>query len=321
MSVSVWAEKKLAAGADGIMCAMMNALQWKLRHLACDAGELEAYLKKCENFQRDEFYALEEPKGLREEDGSIEWQSPHPSGYAENDSARAEIFWGNRNRNAPTLFLLHALMSAHAGGYRKLAKQFNQKGWNVVFPHLPYHYSRVPAGQRNGALTMTANLIRNAEGLRQAVKELRQLRAWLQKQGVEEFGMIGTSYGGWVASLTSFVEEGWRFLALVQPIANIDHAIWENPASVNIGKILSEKGIARDTANRHAHLSSPMHGVPKMDASRIVLCSGKYDSVSPPSDLRALAEAWGAPPVHEVRQGHFGYRALPKVLEQIEPWV
>lgn len=316
MSAGVWWEKLLAAGADGIMCGMMNSLQWKLRHLSCNIEELEVYLARCEEMDRDTFYCLEEGKP-RESGGILEWQSPHPSGYKENDIARAEIFWGNGGKSAPTVFLLHALMSAHAGGYRKLARSFNEKGWTVVFPHLPYHYSRVPKGQRNGSLTMTAHLIRNAEGLRQAVKEMRQLRAWLRLLGVEEFGLIGTSYGGWVGALTSFVEKEWKFLALVQPIANVDHAIWLNPASKKIREILLERGISRDTAGRHAHLSSPMHGVPQMDVSRVVLCSGKYDLVSPPSELQRLATAWGAPPVLEVRQGHFGYKALPRVLEKV----
>jgi len=39
----------------------------------------------------------------------------------------------------------------------------------------PYHYSRVPRGHWNGELAITADLIRNAEGLRQGVIELRQL--------------------------------------------------------------------------------------------------------------------------------------------------
>ena len=58
-------------------------------------------------------------------------------------------------------------------GYQRIAHRFNENGWNAIFPHLPFHYSRVPRGHFNGALALTANLPRNGETLRQAVKEMR----------------------------------------------------------------------------------------------------------------------------------------------------
>src|SRR6476620_5638265 len=64
--------------------------------------------------------------------------------------------------------------------------------------HLPYHYSRFPRGHWNGELAITADLIRNAEGLRQAVIELRQLMATLRERGREEIGVLGTKKGGWI---------------------------------------------------------------------------------------------------------------------------
>lgn len=312
--------------ADQVMCAMMNSMQWKLRHLTCGAEELKTYLSHCRNMEREEFYSVDSPLEMQEEkDGVIRWASPYGSGHSENDTACAEIFWANpanRGGNAPTVFILHALMSAHAGGYRRLARSFNEWGWNVVFPHLPYHYSRVPTGYRNGALAITSNLIRNAEGLRQAVKEIRQLRSWMVAQGgLEKFGLLGTSYGGWVGALSSFLEEKWHFLALIQPIANTDHAIWENPGAASIRKILRRDSISRELTRHHAHLTSPQHGVPRVESSHIVLCSGSYDRVAPPLELEQLRTHWQTPPVLQVPQGHFGYCALPATVNQIKKFL
>jgi pimeloyl-ACP methyl ester carboxylesterase len=317
-----WLEKRASSVADGLMCSLMNRLQWKLRHLACTGEELENYLAECESFSREEFFSIPGVPEMRVDGGRIcTWPTPQPSGYPENDIARAEIFWCPGGRNAPTVFLLHALMSSHARGYYKLARQFNAMGWNAVFPHLPYHYSRVPQGHQNGALAVTANLIRNGEGMRQAVRELRQLKAWFASQGVKEFGLLGTSYGGWAGALTSFLEEDWRFLALVQPIANVNRAIWDNPAAASIRKILMARGIGRNAAWRHRHLTSPLDGVPAMNSENIVLCSGVYDKVSPPFDLQNLKQQWGGAQLVEVRQGHFGYRAIPATMQAILPLV
>src|SRR5207249_6957852 len=83
-----------------------------------------------------------------------------------------------------------SLMSASSTGYYRWAERFNKFGWNACFIHLPYHFSRVPTGYRNGELAITPDLIRNAEGLRQGVIELRQLMDALRAQGCCEFGVL-----------------------------------------------------------------------------------------------------------------------------------
>ena len=194
---------------DGAMCNMMNFVQWRRRTDACSKDKLAAYISACSPLSREEFFGMQPAlrPSLRSE--LIEWDTPRPSGHLENDRARVR-FYPARNHGAPTVFLLHALMSASDVGYRRLAERFNTAGWSVAFPHLPYHYSRTPARTWNGELAITADLVRNAEGLRQAVIELRQLMALLRTQGTKEFALIGTSYGGWIGALLAMLEEDFR---------------------------------------------------------------------------------------------------------------
>jgi pimeloyl-ACP methyl ester carboxylesterase len=152
-------------------------------------------------------------------------------GFPENDRARACLQLGSRGFSGPTIFLFHSLMSATDFRYLRVARWFNERGWNTVFPHLPFHYSRTPRGYLNGELAITANLIRNGETLRQEVVELRQLMAMLRTRGCTEFAILGTSFGGWNGALLSFLECDFHFVALVQPIVNLEYAIWENPGS------------------------------------------------------------------------------------------
>ncbi len=118
-------------------------------------------------------------------------------------------------------------------------------GWNACFVHLPYHFSRVPAGYWNGELAITPDLIRNAEGLRQSVIELRQLIDALRANGCREFGVLATSYGGWIGSLLTLVESDFRFVALMSPIVNVEHAIWQSPAARRIRRELVQARIER----------------------------------------------------------------------------
>ena len=322
--------ERTAAGAmDAVMCALMNRLQWRLRHDTCSREELLAYLDACEPLTREAFYtappALIQP--MPNSDNSragaqypmpLHWPSPVESGFAENDTARALWFVGPGGPSAPTALVLHALMSASDIGYRRLATWFHARGWNMLFPHLPFHYSRTPRGHRNGALAITAHLPRNAESLRQGVTELRQAMAFLRAQGVQKFGLLGTSYGGWTAALLGFVEADFEFLTLIQPIIDTEHAIWQNPGAASMRRILTERGIEAGMSLRHAHLSSPLHGEPLTARERITLIAGRYDTVSPASGLRELAEAWKGVNYVEVRQGHFGYAALEEAKRRIE---
>lgn len=316
-------EKSLAHAMDTVMCAMMNRLQWRLRHRACTRETFDAYLDACEPLTPEEFF---DPGDTRIPPPTaidplviLEWPSPVRSGFAENDTARALWYVGPNGPSAPTAMVFHALLSASDIGYRRLATWFHRHGWNMVFPHLPFHYSRTPRGYRNGALAVTADLPLVAETLRQAVAESRQILTFLREQGCEEFGLLGTSYGGWVSSLLSFVEPAFQFITLIQPIIDVEHVTWESPAAAAIRRIVSANGITPGAAHRHSHLTSPLHGRPLTPTDRITLIGGKYDTVAPSAGLRELANAWSGATFVEVRQGHFGYAALAEAKRRIEP--
>jgi len=310
--------KPLALAMDVAMCGMMNLLQWRRRDLIGSREELEKYLAACAALSREQFFAAPAPRGFRLRDEFLEWPTPVRSGFPENDTARARIHPSPKGPAAPTVLLLHALMSASDVGYRRLAMRFNERGWNAVFPHLPFHYSRIPRGFFNGELAISSSLKRNGETIRQGVTELRQLIAHLRSQGSREFAIIGTSYGGWIGALLSFLEPDLRFVALIQPIVNVEHAIWQNPSAVSIRRALRTQGITEGESARHAHLSSPLHGVPLCGAERVVITAGRYDSVSPISELLELQRRWPGATLLDVPQGHFGYAAMRETLREID---
>ena len=164
----------------------MNLLQSRHRLNGTSAAEMERYVAECEQLTAHEYYSAPEDvdlgRAVRDENlATITWRSPIETKFERNNSARADFFWSPRGKNAPTVIMLHALMSATHIGYRRWAAYLNELGWNACFVHLPYHYSRVPRGYWNGELAITANLVRNAEGLRQGVMEVRQLIAALRE--------------------------------------------------------------------------------------------------------------------------------------------
>jgi len=310
-----------ASGIDAILCASINFLHTRHRLNGRSREQMERYVEDCERLTAQQYYASPHDHSLAEalKNGraTIAWRSPIESQFPANNIACADFFPSEHRRSAPTVFILHALMSASRIGYRRCAERFNRLGWNACFIHLPYHYSRIPRGYWNGELAITSDLIRNAEGLRQGVIELRQLMSALRERGSGEFGVLATSYGGWIGALLAMVERDLRFVALMAPIVNIKHAIWESPAARSIRRELCRANIEPSLVARHFHLSSPMHNVPLCDPDRILFVAGEFDAIAPLGQIQVIQQKWRGSELLRVRQGHFGYRMLRDTIARL----
>ena len=315
-------QRMTAMTVDSLLCASINFLHMRHRLNGHSRAEMERYVEECERITADQYYASPHDDNLAEALGNghptITWRSPIETKFPANNIACADFFPSERGRSAPTVFILHALMSTSPVGYRRCAQHFNQLGWNACFVRLPYHYSRVPRGYWNGELAITCNLIRNAEGLRQGVMELRQLMSALRERGSGEFGVLATSYGAWIGALLAMVERDLRFVALMAPIVNIDHAIWESPAARSIRRELRRANIEASLVARHFHLSSPIHNMPLCDPARVLFAAGEFDSITPLEQLETIQQKWRGSELLRVRQGHFGYRMLDETIERLK---
>jgi 1-acyl-sn-glycerol-3-phosphate acyltransferase len=315
-------QRMTAATVDSFLCASINFIHTRHRLHGHSRAQMERYVEECEHLNAHQYYASPHDKNLVEAlkngHATITWRSPIETQFPANNVACADFFPSGGGRDAPTVLILHALMSTSPVGYRRCAEQFNELGWNACFIHLPYHYSRVPRGYWNGELAITCNLIRNAEGLRQGVTELRQLMRALRERGSDEFGVLATSYGGWIGALLAMVERDLRFVALMAPIVNIDHAIWESPAARSIRRELRGAKIEPSLVARHFHLSSPIHNVPACDPTRVLFVAGEFDSIAPLQQLEAIQRKWRGSELLRVRQGHFGYRMLRDTIARLK---
>src|SRR5438046_2148392 len=312
-----------ANAVDFAMCVSMNLVQSRHRLNGRSAEEMDRYVVECEKLTPHEYYAAPNDVGLiaaiQNGNGfSLTWRSPIETEFPRNNVARADFFPCGRGKAAPTVFMLHALMSATHIGYRRWAARFNELGWNACFVHLPSHYSRVPRGHWNGELALTADLIRNAEGLRQGVIEVRQLIAALRDNGYREFGVLGTSYGGWIGALLAMVEQDLRFIALMAPIVNVEHAIWESPGTHFMRRELRRANIDPSLVARHFHLRSPMHNRPLYTGDGRLIVRGVGDSIARPADLETIQQKWSGSELLRVRQGHFGYRMFRETITRLK---
>ena len=323
-----------AKTVDSLLCASINWLHRRHPLNGHSRAEMERYLRACEQLSPQEYYVIPQANGSNDASdpkptvndvgdsrmATMSWRSPIETAFATNNTARVDFFRTDARTwtGAPTVFLLHSLMSSSPTGYYRWAEKFNELGWNACFVHLPYHFSRVPTGYWNGELAITPDLVRNAEGLRQGVIELRQIMESLREHGCREFGVLATSYGGWIGALLTLVESNFRFVALMSPIVNVEQAIWQSPAARRIRRELLQANIERALVARHFHLSSPLHGRPVCDPTRILFVAGQFDSIAPPAEIEAIHQTWRGSELLRVRQGHFGYRMMPETIAHLK---
>jgi 1-acyl-sn-glycerol-3-phosphate acyltransferase len=332
-SVSSKVRRVRTTPVDSLLCASINWLHRRHPLNGHSRQEMERYLIACERLSPQEYYVL--PQAIGGNGGSdskptvnglydsrmatLSWRSPIKTAFAANNTACVDFFRRDARTwtGAPTVFLLHSLMSSSPTGYYRWAERFNELGWNACFVHLPYHFSRVPTGYWNGELAITPDLIRNAEGLRQGVIELRQIMESLRGHDCREFGVLATSYGGWIGALLTLVESDFRFVALMSPIVNVEHAIWHSPATCRVRRELLQANVEPALVARHFHLSSPLHGQPVCDPTRILFVTGEFDTIAPPAEIEAIHQTWRGSELLRVRQGHFGYRMMRETIARL----
>jgi len=301
---------------DRVSFGFINTLQLRQRAGVHTADEMEAYIAEWEGRPIEEFYRV--PEGFQGVDlpgnGSFSCLGPWVTDCNENNQMHLDIWLGPQGWKSPVMFMLHGVMSVSDVGYRMWAKKLNALGWSAIFFHLPYHYGRKPQQALSGEMALTSNLIRTSEGIRQAITELRWVCGELKKRGVPHIGLWGTSYGGWISSLLCVLEPMVSTAWLLEPIVDVDLAIWESPASRTIQRQLKRRGISRELVRRHMRMVCPTHHQPVVDPSKVMLVAGTFDRIAPPHSIRALQDVWPGCHYDEFRQGHVGYQLMPESL-------
>ena len=89
------------------------------------------------------------------------------------------------------------------GGHVGLSKLLARFGISALRLSLPYHDRRMPPELRRADYIVSSNVARTLEVCRQAVHDARRAVWWLEQQGYERIGILGTSLGSCLAMLTA----------------------------------------------------------------------------------------------------------------------
>jgi len=129
----------------------------------------------------------------------LRFTSPVCTPHEENNVVNARWFPA-RGRRAVVL-LPH--WNCDAIGYTSLAYALNLIGISVLRLSMPYHDIRKPPEIRRADYAVSANIGRTIDACRQAVIDTRCCFDWLEQQGYNRLGILGTSLGSCYAFIAT----------------------------------------------------------------------------------------------------------------------
>ena len=240
----------------------------------------------------DEFFAYTPPRDFKLEGGLLRFTSPVNTPFPENNIVHGQWFpakqrQGKKRSAAIVLPHWNASASQHAGLCRGMAKL----GISALRLSLPYHDYRMPAELERADYAMSANVGRTIDATRQAVIDVRACADWLQAEGYDRIGLVGTSIGSCYAFLASAHDERFRVNVFNHCSTYVADVVWEGLSTQHVRQGI-EPHIGVDRLREAWRMISPPSYWEKFAEKdkRSIFIYARYDTTFPPHLSQQVVE-------------------------------
>ena len=180
----------------------------------------------------------------------LRFTSPVRTIYPENDQVNARWYPAppEKQMGKPKQAII-VMPQWNADAFsQRLARFLNRFGISALRLSKPYHDIRRPAELERSDYAVSANIGRTISACRQAVVDIRCCLDWLESQGYEQFGVLGTSLGSCYAFIASAHDARLRVNAFNHASMNFGDVVWTGQSTRHIRQalepVMTQQGLA-----------------------------------------------------------------------------
>jgi hypothetical protein len=164
----------------------------------------------------------------------LRFTSPVPTPFPENNLVNARWFREPAKKNSKKAVVLLPHWNSDGIAYTALCQMLNWLGIGVLRLSMPYHDIRRPAEILRADYAVSSNIGRTIDACRQAVIDVRCCLDWLEQQGYEELGIVGTSLGSCYAFLAAAHDGRIRAAAFNHASTYVADVVWHGQSTRHI---------------------------------------------------------------------------------------
>jgi Prolyl oligopeptidase family len=284
-----WLEQKVRAYEEMRFAQEQNrrvlSFAWGLEHIGGSAHESDPrgwldHFVTGTLADSDNWFAATPAEDYSLDDHNIlTFSSAIASPWPENNRVHAQFF--QARRSGPAVVVL-AQWNSRWEEQQNVCHWLNQLGITAIKLSLPYHDRRAIPGHPRADHLCGPNIGLTLQANRQAVLDVKRTLRWLERQGYDRLGIIGTSVGSCLAFLTITHEPALRAGAFLHVSTYFGDVLAAGLTTSNVWQTLRHE-MSRDDVRHYFSPISPYPYIRRLHGTRkkILAISGRYDPTFP----------------------------------------
>ena len=245
----------------------------------------------------------------------LRFTSPERTPYPENDLANARWYPAPAHKDPARpkqAIVVMPQWNADGFSHNSLCTIFNRMGVSALRLSKPYHDIRRPKELERSDYAVSANIGRTISACRQAVVDIRCCLDWLEEQGYEHFGVLGTSLGSCYGFLASAHDARLRVNAFNHASTSFGDVVWAGQSTRHVRQALEQESFTQERVRALWGAVSPINYYPQFAGpeangtdKNVLLVYANYDLTFPKEYSLQVVDAFRR---HSIR---FEPRVLP----------
>jgi dienelactone hydrolase len=244
-------------------------------------------------------------KGLGVEVYHLRFPSPVKSACPENNTVHAEYYRPRGKGPFPGVIVLDIL-----GGNQQLSRlistTFAENQIGALFVQMAYYGPRRPKG--SNLRLLSPDVKQTLEAIKQTVLDMRRATAWLEARPEidrQRLGILGTSLGSFMGSLTAEMEPKLKRVAIVLGGGGLVDAYYDHPQAKTARKFWEALGGTKASLARAIADVDPITCAANLKDRKVLMIAAKKDEVVPPRAAEAMWKATGKQKIIWYDAGHY----------------